>query len=191
MCFRTLFATGLLAASLPLTSVAQTTTPAPRFYAGLGVSLLTDAPFVGSGSSTILGPALAAGVQLSPRWAVQAGAALAWRNQNYSTTYSLPSGPSPILQTYDVRIATLTVPVLARYTFAPSAKRFHVDALGGAHGAAGGLYLPVHGHPARRHGAAALSRNAPRQHHYRQYFTGPGFALRPCSAPGPHGPRPG
>jgi len=131
MHLRTLLATGLLAAASPLASLAQTPTATPRFYAGLGASLLTDAPFVGSGSSTILGPALVAGVRLSPRWAVQAGAALAWRNQTYSTTYSPPSGPSPILQTYDLHTATLTVPVLARFTFAPAPKRFHVEALGG------------------------------------------------------------
>ncbi len=131
MLLRTLLATGLLAAAGPLASFAQTTATTPRFYVGAGVSLLTDAPFVKSGASTILGPSLTGGVRLSPRWAVQVGAALAWRNQEYSTTYSPPSGPSPILQTYDLHTATLTVPLLARYTFGPAPKRLHVEALGG------------------------------------------------------------
>jgi hypothetical protein len=131
MLFRPLLAAGLLAALHPLASLAQAPAPASRFYAGLGVSVLTDAPFVDNNSSTILGPALAAGVQLSPRWAVQAGAALAWRNEDYTTTTTRPSGPSPLVERYELRTATLTVPILARFTFAPSPKRFHVDALGG------------------------------------------------------------
>jgi hypothetical protein len=67
---RILLATGLLVAAGPLVSFAQTTATTLRFYAGAGVSLLTDAPFVKSGSSTILGPSLTGGVRLSPRWAV-------------------------------------------------------------------------------------------------------------------------
>jgi hypothetical protein len=126
----TFVAAALLAAGLPLVSFAQTPGATPRFYAGLGASLLTDAPFVDSGSSTILGPALAAGVRLSPRWAVQAGAALAWRNQTESP-YSAPGVPASVAGTLDTHTATLLVPVLARYTFAPAPTRFHVEALGG------------------------------------------------------------
>ncbi|RZK60609.1 MAG: hypothetical protein EOO59_06775, partial [Hymenobacter sp.] len=70
MRFRTLFAPGLLVAVASSASFAQTPDSTPRFYAGAGASLLTDSPFVGSSSSTILGPALAAGVRLSSRWAV-------------------------------------------------------------------------------------------------------------------------
>jgi hypothetical protein len=97
----------------------------------VGASLLTDSPFKDSGaSSTILGPALTAGVRLSPRWAVQAGAALAWRNQTQSP-YFPPGVPASIPGTLDTHTATLIIPVLGRFTFAPAPKRFHVEALGG------------------------------------------------------------
>jgi len=130
MRFSTLLTAGLLAAACPLVSTAQTTAPLSRFYAGVGASLLTDSPFMDSGSSTILGPALTAGVRLSPRWAVQAGAALAWRNQTESP-YSAPGVPASVAGTLDTHTATLIVPVLGRFTFAPSPKRFHIEALGG------------------------------------------------------------
>jgi hypothetical protein len=130
MFLRTLLATGLLVAAGPLAGFAQTTATTPRFYAGAGVSLLTDAPFIDSGASTILGPSLTGGVRLSPRWAVQVGGALAWRNQTESP-YSPPGVPASIEGKLDTHIATLTVPLLARYTFAPAPKRLHVEALGG------------------------------------------------------------
>lgn len=125
---RTLLATGLLVATSSLVSSAQTTDAPPRFYVGPGVSLLTDAPFVDGSASTILGPALTGGGRLSPRWAVQVGAALAWRNQ---TEIVPPNSTIPIAGTLDTHTATLIVPVLGRYTFAPTPKRFHVEALGG------------------------------------------------------------
>lgn len=131
MFFRTLLATGLLVATASLSGFAQATASTPRFYVGAGGSLLTDAPFVGSGSSTILGPSLTGGVRLSPRWAVQVGAALAWRNQDSPISYSPPGSPRPIEGTLDMHTATLTVPLLARFTFAPAPKRFHAEALGG------------------------------------------------------------
>lgn len=131
MRFSTLLATGLLAAACPLVSIAQTATPMSRFYAGVGASVLTDSPFMDSGtSSTILGPSLTVGVRLSPRWAVQAGAALAWRNQ-LENPYSAPGVPASVAGTLDTHTATLIVPVLGRFTFAPAPKRFHVEALGG------------------------------------------------------------
>lgn len=130
MRFPILLAAGLLAAAAPLASRAQTTAATPRFYAGVGASLLTNGPFVKRGTSTIVGPALAAGVRLSPRWAVQAGAALAWRNQAEPVPYPIPGSP-PIIGTLDTHMATLSVPVLGRFTFAPAPKRFHIEALGG------------------------------------------------------------
>jgi hypothetical protein len=128
MRFCTLLAAGLLAAAHPLASFAQTTDATPRFYAGAGVSLLTDAPFNDSGSSTILGPSLTGGGRLSSRWAIQAGGALAWRNVIETVP---PNRTIPIAGTLLTHTATLIVPVLGRFTFAPAPKRFHVEALGG------------------------------------------------------------
>lgn len=128
MRFCTLLATGLLVATASLASSAQTTDATPRFYVGAGLSLLSDAPFVDGNSSTILGPALTAGVRLSPRWAVQVGGALAWRNV---TEIVPPNQTIPIAGALDRHTATLIVPVLGRFTFAPAPKRFHVEALGG------------------------------------------------------------
>lgn len=130
MRIRTILATGLLVATSSLASLAQTADPTPRFYVGPGVSLLTNSPFTDSKVSTILGPSLTGGVRLSPRWAVQVGAALAWRNVTESP-YTPPGVPASIAGTLDTHTATLIVPVLGRFTFAPAPRRFHVEALGG------------------------------------------------------------
>jgi hypothetical protein len=128
MCLRFFSLTGLLVATSSLASFAQATDAPPRFYAGAGASLLTDSPFKDSGSSTIVGPSITAGVRLSSRWAVQVGAALAWRNV---TEIVPPNRTVPIAGTLDKHTATLIIPILGRFTFAPAPKRFHVEALGG------------------------------------------------------------
>jgi hypothetical protein len=125
---RTLLATGLLVATASLASSAQTTDATPRLYVGAGLSLLTNAPFTDSDVSTIIGPSLTAGVRLSPRWAVQVGGALAWRNV---TEIVPPNKTIPIVGALDKHTATLIIPVLGRFTFAPAPKPFHVEALGG------------------------------------------------------------
>jgi hypothetical protein len=126
---RTLFTAGLLAGILPLASHAQT---APRFYVGAGASLFTNVPLVSGGAAPRLyGPALTAGLQLTPHLALQTGVAYFWQNDNRSQGYFDPNLPSPVVDEIDYHAKYFTIPVLLRYTFTPSAERFHVDALAG------------------------------------------------------------
>jgi hypothetical protein len=130
MSSRTLAAAGLLlAASLPLVVHAQTT--APHFYIGAGANLLSDIPYNSAGISHLAGPSLTAGLQLTPHVAVQAGASYQWQKETYSEVayYSAPGNVTTY--TSEHRFKYFFIPVLLRYTFAPSAARFHVDALGG------------------------------------------------------------
>jgi hypothetical protein len=132
MPFRTLAAAGLLAAALlPIVSHAQTI--APHFYVGVGANLLSSTPF-NSAASRLLGPALTAGIQLNPHVALQVGASYQWQKESISELYvaTAPGGPTTIItNTREYHYKYLLVPVLLRYTFAPAAERFHVDALGG------------------------------------------------------------
>lgn len=121
--------------SLPLVGAAQTAPEASRFYVGAGASLLTDAPFRSYSSPSPIGPALTGGVQVSPRLALQVGAALCWQHETFGSTAYLPIDPNdptvPPVYTSEYRARRLTVPLLARYTCTPPAGRFHVDALAG------------------------------------------------------------
>jgi hypothetical protein len=129
MFFRTLFTAGLLAGILPLASHAQTT---PRFYVGAGANLFTNVPFVSRGAAPRLhGPALTAGLQLNPNLALQTGIAYFWQNTSLYQSYNDPNQVTPVIEQAEYRSKYFTVPVLLRYTFAPDAERFHVDALGG------------------------------------------------------------
>ena len=117
----------LLAGILPLVSAAQTTPNSPRYYVGVGGSVLNS---FGSGSSRILGPSLTAGLQLSPQLAVQIGATVTWRN--YSTGYSYTDYQlQQTVYTNESRSKFITVPALLRYTLSPVTKRLHFDALVG------------------------------------------------------------
>lgn len=133
MSFRTLAVAGLLlATTLPVVSHAQTT--ASRFYAGASANLLSNTPFNSSGASRLLGPSLTAGFQFTPRVALQVGASYQWQHEAFSELYiaTAPGGPTTnITNTNEYHYKYLMVPVLLRYTFAPAAQRFHVDALGG------------------------------------------------------------
>ena len=111
----------------PLVSFAQST---PHLYVGVGASLLSSNPFQSYRVNTV-GPAGTLGVQLSPRWALQSGAFLAWRSSTEMGSAYVGSGTfSPYSSSY--RTTLLSVPVLARYTFTAPSARFHVDALFGA-----------------------------------------------------------
>jgi len=129
MRFYTFTAASLLAGILPLVSHAQT---APRFYVGAGANLLTNVPFLSGGTAPKLyGPALTAGLQLTPHLALQAGVAYFWQNDSRSESYVDPNQSTPLVTQLDYHAKHFTIPVLLRYTFAPSAERFHVDALAG------------------------------------------------------------
>ncbi len=138
---RLLFTTGLLSTLLPLASHAQTTPASSRYYVGLGANLLTDSFFKTRESGpTLIGPALTAGLQLTPRLAVQAGLTYQWKVNSYYAEYTTPR---PAISTATTRINYFTLPVLLRYSLTLPAKRFHLDALGGAtvsHKASHGSY---------------------------------------------------
>lgn len=111
---------------LPTASLAQ-----HRLYVGAGAAVLTDAPFANS-PTTIVGPAATVGWQFSPRWAIQTGGQLAWRNSAGANYYDNPDGTRNSFQ-HEEHSTLLLVPVLARYTFTTSeAARLQVEALGGA-----------------------------------------------------------
>lgn len=125
----TLAAGLLLATSIPLVGHAQATSP--RFYAGIGANLLSDTPFNPTGVARLLGPALTAGLQLTPHLAVQAGVSYHWKNDTYSETfyYAAPGNVTTYTSTHRSRY--FFIPALLRYTFGSAAARFHLDALGG------------------------------------------------------------
>lgn len=131
MFFRTLFTASLLTGILPLASHAQT---APRFYVGAGANLLTNTPFNSGIAPHLLGPSLTAGWQFIPHLALQASVAYQWEKDNYSQAYLYTDQTGQLLSaTYssEHRLKYFTVPILLRYTFAPSAERLHFDVLGG------------------------------------------------------------
>jgi hypothetical protein len=134
MTCRTLAVAGLLlAVTLPVVSHAQTTTS--RFYAGASANLLSNTPFNSGPAPRLVGPSLTAGFQLTPHVALQAGISYHWQKEGFSRTdsiYAADGGPLVIgTYTSEHRFKYFIMPVLLRYTFAPSAERFHVDALGG------------------------------------------------------------
>jgi hypothetical protein len=111
----------------PALCLAQAT---PRFYIGASAHLLSSSPFRSYNTNTF-GPALTVGYQLSPRWAIQSGASLVWRNSTYSTDYSNGSGGYDRV-TFELRSNLLIVPLLARYTFTDPSNPLRLDALFGA-----------------------------------------------------------
>jgi hypothetical protein len=119
-------------ASFPLSGTAQPSPPAaPHLYIGVGASALSYAPASSYSKLTSLAPALTAGVQLRPQWAVQVGAALSWRRYADTQSYARSPGQPPTVYTYDNHLTYLTIPLLARYSWATLAARFHLDALAG------------------------------------------------------------
>ena len=128
---RTLFTAGFLVGILPLASHAQTTS---GFYVGAGANLITNVPFNLGTAPRLVGPSLTAGWHFTPALALQASVAYQWEGDSYSYSYlhTSPTG-SLIPYTYSgqEKVKYFTIPVLLRYTFAPSAKRLHFDALGG------------------------------------------------------------
>jgi hypothetical protein len=115
----------------PLLSLAQAP---PRLYTGVGASLLSSTPFQSYStkiSTKIVGPTGVVGLQLSPRWALQSGAFVRWRNSSYSKNLTTGSGT---LENYSFseHSTSVSIPLLARYTFTAPTARLHVDALFGA-----------------------------------------------------------
>jgi hypothetical protein len=124
MLTRTLFTVSLLAGMLPLSSFAQSV---PHFYVGAGASVLSIRPFSEGKPDRLFGPALTAGLVLSPRLAVQLGASYHGRTEAISY-YS--SGPGPSTDSY--HYYHLVMPALLRYTFTSPNSPWHLDGLAGA-----------------------------------------------------------
>ena len=131
MFFRTLLTASLLGSLLPLACKAQNTLDAPRFYVGIGANMLSKVPFTNQGTATrLIGPAVMAGWQFTPRLAGQIGLSYHWKKDAYSYQTVDQTGYS--ISTYTYRSNYFTVPVLLRYTVTNPAERFHFDILGGA-----------------------------------------------------------
>jgi hypothetical protein len=121
----------LLSSWLPLTSYAQTASGAPGFYIGVGANLLSNVPFNDQGIvPRLIGPALTAGVQFTPRLAGQVG--LSYHSKKDSFTYLTAAQIGYVYSTYTYRSSYFIVPVLLRYTLTAPAQRFHVELAGGA-----------------------------------------------------------
>lgn len=117
---------------LPQLSVAQTGSGPAQFYVGAGASLLTDSPFRSSGE-TMVGPALTAGIQMTPRLAVQVSASYHWQYDSYTyPNFTYGSGIPATNVLAEFRRKHFTVPILLRYTFTEPTSAFHLDGLAGA-----------------------------------------------------------
>lgn len=129
MHLRSLLAVGLLTSALPLVSAAQTTAPvAPRFSLGLtGTYVKYDTP------SRII-PTLTAGLQLTPRLALQLGVGYVWSKNSYYNGSFFDSQSNQFHNdvTFTSYQRLLTAPLSVRYTVTPLAKRWQLDAIGGA-----------------------------------------------------------
>ena len=133
-----LLAAGLLA--LPRLGAAQTAAP-PRFYVGAGVSMLTAWPFHKSSDYHPVGPSLTAGLQLSPRLALQVGASVGWNRYQFNSSYGPASSSSgSFFYSSEGKSTSYAVPVLLRYTLTSGASPLHFDVLGG------GTLLHARGH---------------------------------------------
>jgi hypothetical protein len=110
---------------LPLLSAAQTPTASRPFYVGVGASVLTHVvtrfyPY--ASTAAVVGPALTLGWQFTPQLSAQLGAAYhgQTRDENEVGFY-----------TSRQRTRSLTAPLLLRYSFSPTPRRFHLDAVAG------------------------------------------------------------
>jgi hypothetical protein len=93
------------------------------------VTGLSDRPFRNY-AATQVGPALTAGWQFSPRWALQLRGAYTWQNEHgsYDTYYG---GGTPGTFQYESRNKLFTFPLLLRATLTDPARPLRVDALFG------------------------------------------------------------
>ncbi|MGI4760518.1 MAG: outer membrane beta-barrel protein [Janthinobacterium lividum] len=119
--------------ALPLLSAAQTLPSSPKYYVGVGASVLTGQivhPAFYSSGPNMVGPALTFGMRLTPHWGAQIGVAYSWRTKDDTYFYDGQNGFSSFSR-LRTRTQAFTVPLLLRYSFMPNPGRFHIDALGG------------------------------------------------------------
>jgi len=116
---------------IPQLGFAQSSPTSARFYVGAGANLLRDFPS-GSEATTLVGPSLTAGMQLTPRLAVQVSAAYHWQHRSFTyPDFTYGSGTVSSNVRADFYSKYFTVPVLLRYTFTEPAAPFHFDGLAG------------------------------------------------------------
>lgn len=116
---------------IPQLGFAQTTPASARFYVGAGANLLRDTPFR-SGGTTLVGPSLTAGMQFTPRLAVQISAAYQWQHDTFTyPDFTYGSGSVASNVKADFYYKYFTVPVLLRYTFTEPTAPLHFDGLAG------------------------------------------------------------
>lgn len=118
-------------ASLPTLTFAQSAADTPGFYLGLGTSILTSKPFRQRDADALVGPALTAGIPLSPHVAVELSMAYAWRNTHSAYSYFDYGTSRPAVNSTDKKLQVYTFPLLVRATLSPPASRVHADLLGG------------------------------------------------------------
>ena len=114
---------------LPAVSLAQST----PLYVGASFNVSSFSPFR-SYSSSLYGPALTVGYQLSPRWAIQSGISWGQRSEipDIIARPDILTAPSIFKEVnFDLRYTKLTIPVLARFTLTDPTKPLQVDALFG------------------------------------------------------------
>ncbi|RZL09556.1 MAG: hypothetical protein EOO62_13955 [Hymenobacter sp.] len=127
---RTLLAAAIVSGLVSLPGHAQTAPASPRFYVGLGANMLSNVPFKDQGMvPRLVGPALTAGMQFTPRLAGQIGVSYQWKKDTYPANFLDLTGYFVNSVTY--RYSYLIVPVLLRFTVTAPAERFHLDLLGG------------------------------------------------------------
>jgi hypothetical protein len=113
---------------LPLLGLAQATPAKVALYVGAKLSGQTGQPF-NTNSNTRFGPALTIGAQFSPRLALQVSGAYTWRQDSYHDSFT--ANGQLVVNDYDTRLRTFTVPLLLRLTLTKPASRWHLDALAG------------------------------------------------------------
>jgi hypothetical protein len=125
MLSQTLLTACLLGSLFPFVSSAQTTSVASRFYVGVGGNQLSNIPFNDAIVPRFIGPSLTAGMQLTPRLAVQTGLSYHW-GENSPKIQQLIDSPSSTHSGYFI------IPALLRFTTTAPAARAHFDIVGGA-----------------------------------------------------------
>ena len=122
--------------ALPFPVGAPTRAGQARWYAGLGAGLGRYQLVRDESARRVVSPVPTLGVQLGPRWALQASAAYGQDRSQGTYLYgrTLPSGRQVVAyDAQDTRLRTWAVPVLARYALArDSGAPWQVEALAGA-----------------------------------------------------------
>lgn len=132
--------------ALPVPAAAGAPVPA-RWFAGLGAGLGRYQLRRDESAVRVWSPVPTVGVQLTPRWALQASAAYGQDRSQTTYAYSRTFASGRRSAAYDLRdtrLRTWAVPVLARYAPGPApARPWQVELLAGATGVRSAYYRTV------------------------------------------------